>query len=174
MTIDNITLDNITLYRDVDDEGFPFIKTAEYSDAMMKTVSIPTKENMEIFKKATTSLKDISFTFSNCNINADLFSKLCGTIPPKPEKYIIITKVFVQRRKHHKNRINKKWAKRYGFKEKFYYYNVADINSFLIDKETAIHEFNLDNVKKCYLVDENQFDLYNLRNIFEKNISLKN
>ena len=30
-------------------------------------------------------------------------------------KRMIITTVKIQKRKHHKHRINKKWAKRYGF-----------------------------------------------------------
>ena len=50
----------------------------------------------------------------SCDINDDLFNKLCGN----PEKYAfeVSYKRMVQARKHRKWRTNKKWLKRYGYK----------------------------------------------------------
>ena len=55
----------------------------------------------------------MSLTIECDNINNDILSKLTGKVP---DKYDIALDVLVQRRKHKKKRINKKWAKRYGFK----------------------------------------------------------
>ena len=50
--------------------------------------------------------------------NPDIIEKLMG-IPPKEPTYTIkgesVIEVKTQIRKHKKKRINKKWAKRYGF-----------------------------------------------------------
>ena len=55
----------------------------------------------------------MSLTIECDNINNDILSKLTGKVP---DKFDIACDVLVQRRKHKKKRINKKWAKRYGFK----------------------------------------------------------
>ena len=55
-------------------------------------------------------------TFENTILNEDLFNQL---IVAQPEAtYDLYCTVLVQARKHKKKRINKKWRKRYGFKEK--------------------------------------------------------
>lgn len=46
-------------------------------------------------------------------INNNALSKLIGKMP---DKYDIDYSIYVQVRKHKKKRINKKWAKRYGYK----------------------------------------------------------
>lgn len=56
----------------------------------------------------------ITFTMENVSINEDLFSKLLG-VNQKP-KWSFYYDHQIQRRKHRKKRINKKWAKRYGYK----------------------------------------------------------
>ena len=48
----------------------------------------------------------------NTEINVDLLNKLSE---PLPEKYDIEVQIPVQRRRHKKKRINKKWAKQYGY-----------------------------------------------------------
>ena len=55
----------------------------------------------------------MSLTIECGNINNDVLTKLTGKVS---DKYDITLPVIVQRRKHKKKRINKKWAKRYGFK----------------------------------------------------------
>lgn len=64
----------------------------------------------------------MSNPFCNCNFNKELFEKLCGSYTPGSTFKLIIP-CTVQRRKHRKKRINKKWAKRYGFKT---YYKELD------------------------------------------------
>lgn len=55
-------------------------------------------------------------TFENTELNVDLFNQLIATQPEAT--YDLYCTVLVQARKHKKKRINKKWRKRYGFKEK--------------------------------------------------------
>lgn len=45
-------------------------------------------------------------------INSELLKQF---VAPMPEKYDIQIQVSAQRRRHKKKRINKKWAKRYGY-----------------------------------------------------------
>ena len=55
----------------------------------------------------------MSLTIECGNTNNDVLTKLTGKIP---EKFDVAYDVLVQRRKHKKKRINKKCAKRYGYK----------------------------------------------------------
>ena len=56
---------------------------------------------------------ELSFT-ADCTINFDLLKQL--SLPDVPKYDITYVKV-VQARKHRKKRINKKWLKRYGYKQ---------------------------------------------------------
>ena len=59
--------------------------------------------------------KEITFTVEGATINEDLWKAL---IPSEfPEKYDIEYTTIVQARKHRKKRINKKWLKKYGYKQ---------------------------------------------------------
>lgn len=49
-------------------------------------------------------------------VNPDLFSKLFS-LWDDDSPWTLEQKILVQNRKHRKRRINKKWAKRYGFHE---------------------------------------------------------
>lgn len=65
-------------------------------------------------------LTDAEISFE-CDINASLFTKLTGSV--------IFQKPYqVQRRHHKKKRINKKWAKRYGYITKFKTYHMEDVH----------------------------------------------
>lgn len=67
-----------------------------------------------------------------------------------------------QVRKHRKKRINKKWAKTYGFKHKFHMYKLAKESDYLMDKTIIKKEFKIDQeIEDCYLVDMNKLNLYN-------------
>jgi hypothetical protein len=55
---------------------------------------------------------EFSFTVEDANINEDLLKKLMF-----PEKFDIEYPKIVQARKHRKKRINKKWLKKYGYKQ---------------------------------------------------------
>lgn len=55
-----------------------------------------------------------------------------------------LVKEYVQKRKHHKRRINKKWAKRYGGKP------IYDMNYYIIDNKIYMSPkaFEALNIKK--------------------------
>lgn len=59
--------------------------------------------------------KEVTFTFEGTTINEDLWKAL---IPSEfPEMFDIEYTKVVQARKHRKKRINKKWLKKYGYKQ---------------------------------------------------------
>jgi hypothetical protein len=59
------------------------------------------------------SNKEITFTVEGATINEELWKKLIQF----PEKFDIEYTKIVQARKHRKKRINKKWLKKYGYKQ---------------------------------------------------------
>lgn len=61
---------------------------------------------------------EMSMTFSTDEpMDTEKFYKMIGYDPSNlPDKYNIQFQKIVQARKHKKRRINKKWAKRYGYK----------------------------------------------------------
>jgi gamma-glutamylcysteine synthetase len=61
------------------------------------------------------SNKEITFTVEGATINEELWKKL---MPSEfPEMFDIEYTTIVQARKHRKKRINKKWLKKYGYKQ---------------------------------------------------------
>lgn len=65
-------------------------------------------------KHKVSSLSDTAKLTIECGTaNNNVLSKLVGKIP---DEYDIDYSIYVQARKHKKKRINKKWAKRYGYK----------------------------------------------------------
>ena len=71
----------------------------------------------QIIPKLSTSEE---FTME-CDINGDLFAKLCGVDMANGKDFTVefSRPELVQVRRHRKKRINKKWAKRYGYKMMF-------------------------------------------------------
>ena len=57
---------------------------------------------------------EMNFQVDDVSVNKEIFNKLCDAY--KKPKFNLECKMMVQRRKHRKKRINKKWAKRYGYK----------------------------------------------------------
>lgn len=55
----------------------------------------------------------------DCTISDEMMEKIIGITDVNPNKFTLEfdTTWFVQARKHKKKRINKKWLKRYGYKE---------------------------------------------------------
>lgn len=84
----------------------------------------------------------------NEEINGELMKQFKGLMP---EAYDIYIQVPIQRRQHKKKRINKKWAKRYGYVTKtitekgWKIYRDADGNIELIKDSFSKEEF--DNLK---------------------------
>lgn len=60
-------------------------------------------------------LSACSFTCENITINESLLSELC--LPKQLNTFDLQYTIMTQSRKHRKKRINKKWLKRYGYKE---------------------------------------------------------
>lgn len=72
-------------------------------------------------------LRDKSFTASfDIDINDDLFSELIGT--NYKTGWELWYEKKVQKRRHRKHRINKKWAKRYGYRNVITKIDVEDFN----------------------------------------------
>lgn len=60
--------------------------------------------------------KSIDFTFET-SVNTELFNEFFGVDKAiLPDMYDIEFVQYVQKRKHKKKRINKKWLKKYGYK----------------------------------------------------------
>lgn len=71
---------------------------------------------------------DTEFTVE-AEINGDLFAKRCGCDVAKGKKLYISFRAPVreiQVRRHHKKRINKKWAKLYGYRTIFTNQQIVD------------------------------------------------
>ena len=74
------------------------------------------------FENAANKIKNIadsldSFTFAVKEATINLQEKLLNAgYKPSPDNFSFYKPVYVQKRKHKKKRINKKWAKRYGYK----------------------------------------------------------
>lgn len=73
---------------------------------------------------------EISF---ECDINVPVFAKLCGIDLAAGQDVTCASVIFqkpyqMQVRHHKKKRINKKWAKRYGFVTKFKTYRIEEAN----------------------------------------------
>ena len=50
---------------------------------------------------------NIEFSFSDCEFNEELLRKMC--LPKEPDIKIVTIPTIIQKRKHKKKRINKKW-----------------------------------------------------------------
>lgn len=71
---------------------------------------------------------EFSFSLDNIDFEPDVLSKLLGqnSLTPKYNMELEGNRVVcVQARKHKKKRINKKWLKRYGYKEMYVPFNLS-------------------------------------------------
>ena len=86
-------------------------------------------EYVERFTAPISTDAEISF---ECDINTSLFAKLTGVDLAQGRDATCASVIFqkpyqVQCRHHKKKRINKKWAKRYGYVTKFKTYHMEDV-----------------------------------------------
>lgn len=63
--------------------------------------------------------RTFEFTATNGYFNEALRNLIEPIIPPEGLKYEVTFTKVVQARRHRKKRINKKWAKKYGYKQVF-------------------------------------------------------
>ena len=87
----------------------------------------------EYVKRFTTPMSaDTEISFE-CDIDTSMFAKLTGVDLAQGRDATCTSVIFqkqyqVQRRHHKKKRINKKWAKRYGYVTKFKTYQLEDVH----------------------------------------------
>ena len=87
-------------------------------------------EYVKRFTSPMSADAEISF---ECDIDTSLFAKLTGVDLARGRDATCASVIFqkpyqVQRRRHKKKRINKKWAKRYGYVTKFKTYQLEDVH----------------------------------------------
>lgn len=75
---------------------------------------------------------DVEVSFE-CDIDTSLFAKLIGIDLANSQDATCASMIFqksyqVQRKHHKKKRINKKWAKRYGYVTKFKTYHMEEVS----------------------------------------------
>lgn len=85
--------------------------------------------------------KDIELS-ATCEINLDVLNRIIGTDTTNSnDAWEFHYTKLVQRRKHKKYRINKKWAKRYGFREETY--NMGNYHIDSVEKNGDITTYNM-------------------------------
>lgn len=90
------------------------VKLIPISDAVITTAEV--NEEGEKFEKTLYPLnKETEFTATVETI-PEVFNELVKQVDPN--EYTIKYTKYVQARRHHKRRINKKWLKKYGYKER--------------------------------------------------------
>lgn len=92
--------------------------------------------NVENIKRGETTLP-----FTNITNKEDLFKVLGVDTSNVPDAYSILLTKPIQRRKHKKKRINKKWLKKYGYKLLVDYKDNWRINSY----KDGVYEFVKEN-----------------------------
>lgn len=89
------------------------VKVIPISDAVITTAEIDDKA--EKIERSLYCNKEIEFTATVETI-PEVFNELVKQVDPN--EYTIKYTKYVQARRHRKRRINKKWLKKYGYKEK--------------------------------------------------------
>lgn len=108
-------------------DGFEFTSGLKLNDISFEPYNLP-EYITNIYSPLSTS-KEISF---ECDVNPQLYEKLIGIDLAHHHdltNFITIeckTPYQVQIRKHKKKRVNKKWAKRYGYKTRFKTVRITD------------------------------------------------
>lgn len=86
--------------------------------------------DLTVLNKEFVIPKEQELTFECTAINKDLLEKLCLPNKTLPMSMTFEGKLIdkVQRRRHKKKRINKKWAKRYGYINVYKKINIKDVS----------------------------------------------
>lgn len=88
----------------------------ELSDATIEVDTFsPNPDKIVSLESINNPYRVANFTCENAMINVNLLAKLF--MQEKPNTFDIQYTVMVQARRHRKKRINKKWLKRYGYKQ---------------------------------------------------------
>jgi hypothetical protein len=97
--------------------------------AKLEEISSPENEIPEYIRAVNIPISKSAEFSIEAEIDSDLYSRHIGFEPGLGDTFSITFKepYQVQRRKHKKKRINKKWAKRYGYITKFRTYQVDEV-----------------------------------------------
>ena len=85
----------------------------DVSDAAITTAEV--NDEAEKFEKSLYFNKEMEFN-ATIETTPEAFNEILKQT--EPHEYTLKYTKYVQARRHHKKRINKKWLKRYGYKEK--------------------------------------------------------
>lgn len=116
---------NITL-----NSGSLYMKNEALGKAKLEEISFP-EDGIPDYIRAINIPISKSAEFSiEAEIDSSLYSRHIGVAPGLADTFSITFKepYQVQRRKHKKKRINKKWAKKYGYITKFKTYQVDEVH----------------------------------------------
>ena len=108
------------------------------SDAVITAAEIDDKA--EKFERSLCCNKEIEFTATVETI-PEVFAELVKQADP--HEYTIKYTKYVQARKHHKKRINKKWLKKYGYIEKIFFIDGLNITHKEINTEGDICQYTI-------------------------------
>ena len=118
--------------QDLEAHAIASIKTIEFDHEPLDIIA----ENRNIFTNLNPQPTYV-FEVTPCDINKEILLEGRG-----PWKTSIVTNQ-IQKRKHHKTRINKKWAKKYGYwivKDTF---DISNIEAHDLDKEHVTYNADL-------------------------------
>ena len=128
MDFENFEINNAYFYNS---DG---VKLMDVSDAVITMVEV--NEDGEKFEKTLYPInREIEFS-ATLETTPGIFDELTKRVDPN-EFTIKYTK-YVQARRHHKRRINKKWLKKYGYKEKIMVIDGLNITHKEINEEGDI------------------------------------
>ncbi len=98
-----------------------FSNNQKHAITELKSISIEDGKLPDYVTRTYTPLSADAEVSLECEINGPLFEKLtgCNVAPCKTFDLELKSPYQVQVRTHKKKRINKKWAKRYGYKTMF-------------------------------------------------------
>ncbi len=108
------------------------------SDAVITAAEIDDKA--EKFERSLCCNKEIEFTATVETI-PEVFAELVKQADP--HEYTIKYTKYVQARRHHKRRINKKWLKKYGYKEKTFVIDGLKITSAERDINRGTYRYTI-------------------------------
>lgn len=89
------------------------------------------------------------FSCTMSDTNRDIWKSLCQPMQTA-DQFMLVIERTVQRRKHHKRRINKKWIKRYGYKTFYEKYDI-DTSGFNFGNSKP---FNPSDITATFLIDK--------------------
>lgn len=98
----------------------------------------------------------VEFTMEDCAVNESVFEKLLK--PTESQKYgmtLDFGAKYKQKRQHRSKRINKKWAKRYGFEKRSYTATTSDVE---VLRGTKGYDFSLSNCDLIYKTEDVTYD----------------